>query len=88
MDTHARVPEGPVGHEPAFGPEGNAFSNSDYHPLGIGIAVTLLTLFTVGSLRALVTNLHGLPAGMEMLIIGPFPAAVSYGVGFWIASLV
>jgi VIT1/CCC1 family predicted Fe2+/Mn2+ transporter len=57
------------------------------HGFTVGAGITLLALFTVGSLRALITNLHWLRAGMEMLMVGALAAGVSYGVGSWIALL-
>ena len=57
------------------------------HGFPIAAGITLLMLFTVGSLRALITNLDWLRAGLEMLVVGALAATVSYLVGAWIAGL-
>ena len=57
------------------------------HGFVVGAGITLLTLFTVGLLRALITDLHWLRAGMEMLAVGALAAGVAYTVGAWIAVL-
>ena len=51
------------------------------------ILTTLLVLFTVGAMRSTITKLRWWRAGMEMLLIGAVAAAVSYGVGFFIAGV-
>ena len=45
------------------------------------IIATSLTLFTVGSLRTLVTGIRWWLAGLEMFAIGAVAAAVAYGIG-------
>ena len=47
----------------------------------VASAVTLLTLFVVGALRALVTPMRWFRAGIEMLAVGSVAAVVAYGVG-------
>jgi hypothetical protein len=39
------------------------------------------------ALRALITDLYWLRAGMEMLMVGALAAGVAYTVGAWIAVL-
>jgi VIT1/CCC1 family predicted Fe2+/Mn2+ transporter len=52
------------------------------------IALTLLSLFTAGALRALIANIRWWRAGLEMLGLGAFVAAVAYGSGAIVAALV
>lgn len=47
----------------------------------VAAAVTLLTLFAVGAIRALITPLRWLRAGLEMMVVGAAAAAVAYGIG-------
>ena len=56
--------------------------------LRVAVGMTLATLFVVGALRALVTELRWWRAGLEMLMVGTVAAAVSYGVGAAVAALV
>jgi VIT1/CCC1 family predicted Fe2+/Mn2+ transporter len=49
---------------------------------------TGITLFVVGSLRALVTRARWFVSGLEMLLIGSLAAAAAYGVGHILQSLV
>jgi len=51
------------------------------------IALTVATLYTVGSLRSLVTKLGWLRSGAEMLLVGATAAAVAYGIGALAAAL-
>ncbi len=53
----------------------------------VSAVMTLLTLFVVGSARALVTDQNWLYEGFEMLAVGTVAAGVAYGVGFWIAGI-
>jgi len=46
--------------------------------------LTLVTLFTVGSLRNIVTNVNWFKSGLEMLLTGSMAAFVAYIVGFLI----
>jgi VIT1/CCC1 family predicted Fe2+/Mn2+ transporter len=50
--------------------------------------VTLVTLFTIGAMRATLTRLVWWRAGLEMLIVGAAAAAIAYAVGALIAQLV
>ena len=52
------------------------------------VALTLLTLFVVGSLRSLVTVDRWWTAGLEMLSLGILVAAAAYGSGALVASLI
>ncbi len=51
------------------------------HGLLLSTLFTLLALFTVGSLRSLVTVDRWWAAGLEMLGLGVTVAAAAYGVG-------
>ena len=53
----------------------------DRYRFMVAVFVTLLTLFVVGALRALVTLATWWRAGMQMLTIGAVAAAVSYAIG-------
>jgi VIT1/CCC1 family predicted Fe2+/Mn2+ transporter len=53
----------------------------------VSVIMTLVALFAVGASRALVTNVHWAPAGLEMLAVGAAAAAVAYAVGAWLAGL-
>ncbi|MGC9219713.1 MAG: VIT1/CCC1 transporter family protein, partial [Athalassotoga sp.] len=46
--------------------------------------LTLVTLFTVGALRNIVTNVNWFKSGLEMLLTGSMAAFVAYIVGFLI----
>jgi vacuolar iron transporter family protein len=56
--------------------------------LYLAVAATSLALFSVGSLRSLVTGVHWLKAGIEMLLIGSAAAGVSYVIGWFLGGLV
>lgn len=49
---------------------------------------TGMALFTVGSLRTLVTGARWFVSGLEMLMVGAVAAAVAYAVGHWLRQLV
>lgn len=53
----------------------------------VAVALTLITLFAVGSARSFVTDTGWWRAGMEMLLIGATAAAVAYGVGAFLEGL-
>jgi VIT1/CCC1 family predicted Fe2+/Mn2+ transporter len=53
----------------------------------VAVALTLATLFGVGSARTLVTDRSWWRAGLEMLVVGSVAAAVAYGVGAFIEGL-
>lgn len=48
---------------------------------------TGLTLFSVGSLRSLITKRHPLRSGLEMLFVGALAASIAYFVGRFVESL-
>ena len=60
-------------------------SIEDRFPLAA--ALTLVTLFSVGAMRSLVTGAGWVKSGLEMLILGAAAAAVAYGVGAFIAGI-
>lgn len=51
------------------------------------ILSTSLALFTVGSLRTLVTGIRWWLAGLEMFAIGAVAAGVAYGIGHLLGNL-
>lgn len=57
------------------------------HSFPISVALTLATMFGVGSARSLVTFKPWYKAGLEMLLVGGLAAAVAYGVGFLLRGL-
>jgi VIT1/CCC1 family predicted Fe2+/Mn2+ transporter len=57
------------------------------HRFALATVVTLVCLFCVGALRALVTELRWWLAGLEMLAVGAAAAGVAYAVGAAIAPL-
>jgi len=56
-------------------------------PFGLSVALTFVTLFVVGALRATVTADRWLSAGAEMLLLGALVAAAAYGSGAVVAAL-
>lgn len=54
----------------------------------VAVAATLLTLFVLGALRALVTLVGWVRAGLEMLVVGGLAAGLSFGVGRLLAGLI
>lgn len=54
----------------------------------IAIGLTALILFVVGAARAAVIELKWWRSGLEMLIIGTVAAAVAYGIGALLSTLV
>lgn len=53
----------------------------------IATVLTLLTLFIVGALRSIVTNVNWIKSGLEMFLIGSMSAFAAYIVGFLIKYL-
>ena len=51
------------------------------HAFGTACALTALTLFVLGALKMKITDRKWYAAGLEMLLVGGFAAAVAYGVG-------
>lgn len=52
------------------------------------IVLTMLGLFTIGALRALISNATWWRAGLEMFTLGMIVAAVAFGSGAAVAALV
>jgi VIT1/CCC1 family predicted Fe2+/Mn2+ transporter len=52
------------------------------------ILATSIALFTVGSLRARVTGMNWVKAGMEMLLVGALAAGVAYFIGRALSYLI
>jgi VIT1/CCC1 family predicted Fe2+/Mn2+ transporter len=50
--------------------------------------VTLLTLFTVGAMRTVVTRHRWWRAGLEMLMVGAAAAGIAYGIGALMSRIV
>jgi VIT1/CCC1 family predicted Fe2+/Mn2+ transporter len=60
----------------------------DGRTLGVSVVLTFLALFTVGSLRALVTIDRWWAAGLEMLGLGAVVAIAAYGSGAFVSWLI
>ncbi len=58
------------------------------HLFAWAIFFTSLALFTVGSLRTLITGIRWWLAGAEMLLIGSFAALVAYFIGYTLSTLI
>lgn len=58
------------------------------HVFGASCLATGLVLFTVGSLRTLVTRARWFVSGLEMLVVGSLAAAVAYLVGSLLRQLI
>jgi VIT1/CCC1 family predicted Fe2+/Mn2+ transporter len=54
----------------------------------LSIALTFLAMFLVGASRALIANVRWWKAGLEMLGLGAVVAALAYGSGALVASLI
>jgi len=54
----------------------------------MSVALTLLSLFTVGALRASIANVRWWRAGFEMFGLGAVVAGVAYGSGAIVAAIV
>lgn len=54
----------------------------------ISAIATAVTFFVVGAARSLVIKKHMLLAGLEMLIVGGAAAAIAYGLGSWVETLI
>ncbi|MBU2101382.1 VIT1/CCC1 transporter family protein, partial [Patescibacteria group bacterium] len=52
------------------------------------IICTMSALFTVGSLRTLITGKHWFGHGLEMLLVGGAAASIAYGMGYLVKGLV
>lgn len=55
--------------------------------LGWSTALTLGSMFCVGALRSVISTIHWLRGGLEMLVLGGIVAAVAYGSGLLVADL-
>lgn len=53
----------------------------------LSVALTLVTIFTVGALRTVVTKRPWLKSGLEMLAIGSIAAFVAYIVGYFLRNI-
>ena len=61
---------------------------SESDPFATAVVLTLSTQFVVGALRSLVTAARWWWSGLEMLLVGALAAAVAYGVGAFVESLI
>lgn len=59
-----------------------------FNRFALSMTITLSELFAVGAARALIGNARWWRAGLEMLILGAVVAAVAYGGGAAVASMV
>lgn len=62
--------------------------NIKEHTLSYAILSTSIALFFVGSLRAKVTKVFWLQAGLEMLFIGALASSVAYFIGRILSNLI
>lgn len=58
------------------------------NPFMVSMIMTFVTFFIVGGLRAFVTKRSFLGSGLEMLLVGGVAAAIAYGVGWLVESLI
>jgi VIT1/CCC1 family predicted Fe2+/Mn2+ transporter len=54
----------------------------------VSAIATGIAFFLVGAARALVIPKHAFLAGLEMLIVGGGAAAIAYGLGSWVETLI
>jgi len=54
----------------------------------LACGLTLLALFCVGFLKGLFIHKNKFVEGLETMLVGALAAGISYGIGFWIESLV
>jgi VIT1/CCC1 family predicted Fe2+/Mn2+ transporter len=54
----------------------------------LSIILTGATLFIIGALRKIFSNRSWIILGLEMLLIGGFAAAIAYGAGYFLKSIV
>ena len=59
-----------------------------YDRFALSVVVTFLSMFVVGALRALIANVRWWEAGLEMSALGALVAALAYGSGALVASVV
>ncbi|MDZ4231700.1 MAG: VIT1/CCC1 transporter family protein [Candidatus Pacearchaeota archaeon] len=57
------------------------------NPFLVSSAVAGLAFFAVGASRSLVTAAPPMKAGLEMLLVGGFAAAVAFGIGFAVKTV-
>ena len=53
----------------------------------VASVMTFTALFLVGATRALFSDMSWIKAGIEMTVVGASAAAIAYGVGAWIHSM-
>ncbi len=53
----------------------------------LACVLTLLALFCVGFLKGFFINKSKLFEGLQTMCVGAFAAAISYGIGYWIETL-
>ncbi len=63
------------------------FSISQSNQFSTSILSTAASLFIVGSMRSLVTKIHWLKSGLQMLFVGSLAAGSAYLVGFLIKTV-
>jgi VIT1/CCC1 family predicted Fe2+/Mn2+ transporter len=62
------------------------FASVPFDRFRLSAAITMMALFTVGALRALIANVRWWRAGFEMFGLGAVVAGVAYGSGALVAS--
>lgn len=58
------------------------------HAFTISAIATAITFFLVGASRSFVINKNPVIAGLEMLLVGGAAAAIAYGLGSWVETLI
>lgn len=58
------------------------------HAFVVSASATAFAFFLVGATRSLVIQKHAFLAGFEMLIVGGTAAAIAYGLGSWVETLI
>jgi VIT1/CCC1 family predicted Fe2+/Mn2+ transporter len=54
--------------------------------LGISVAVTLITLLVLGTVKGKLTGMRPLRSGIQTVVVGSAAAAVAFAVARWVAS--
>ncbi len=54
----------------------------------VSAIATAITFFIVGAARSLVIKKNAVIAGLEMLIVGGAAAAIAYGLGVYVETLI
>jgi VIT1/CCC1 family predicted Fe2+/Mn2+ transporter len=63
------------------------FPQAGEHMFTVSTIATAIALFLVGAARSLVIRKHAVLAGLEMFVVGGAAAAIAYGLGSWVETL-